>query len=88
MSRERAASAKPEFRKSVETVQLALAAHPGVKLRNADRGVFNGKCRAALAAFQRFSGFAADECNGLPNVRTLQLLSQSPYTLEKFDAQP
>lgn len=82
-----AASAKPEFRKSVEVVQLALAAHPGVRLQNADRGVFNGKTRAALAAFQRFSGMAADECNGEPNVRSLLLLSQSPYTPERFEVE-
>lgn len=82
-----AASAKPEFRKSVELVQLALAAHPSAKLQNADRGVFNGKTRAALAAFQRFSGMSAAECDGEPNVRSLQLLAQSPYTLESFSVE-
>ena len=84
-SRDKAASAKPEFRKSVETVQLALAAHPGVRLQNADRGVFNAKTRAALAAFQRFNGLPISECNGLPTVRTLELLTESPYTVERFD---
>lgn len=85
ITREKAASAKPEFRKSVETVQLALAAHPAVRLQNADRGVFNAKTRAALAAFQRFSGIPVTECNGKPTVFSLELLSQSPYTPERFD---
>lgn len=82
-----AASAKPEIRKSVELVQLALAAHPAAKLQNADRGVFNGKTRSALAAFQRFSGLPSAECDGEPNVRSLQLLSQSPYTPERFNVE-
>jgi hypothetical protein len=87
-SREKAASAKQEFRKSVETVQLALASHQGVRLQNADRGVFNSKTRAALAAFQRFSGLPSSECNGLPTVMTLELLAASPYTVERFDVSP
>ena len=87
ITRDKAASAKPEFRKSVETVQLALAAHPAVRLQNADRGVFNAKTRAALAAFQRFSGIPVAECNGKPTVSTLELLSQSPYTPERFDVE-
>lgn len=88
LTKDKAASAKPEFRKSVETVQLALAAHPSAKLQNADRGVFNGKTRAALAAFQRFSGLPITECNGKPTVRTLELLAESPYTVEHFSVEP
>lgn len=84
ITREKAASAKPEFRKSTELVQLALASHPACKLQNADRSVFNGKCRAALAAFQRFNGFTPEQCTGKPDVRTLQLLAESPYTVESF----
>lgn len=84
-SREKAASANPEFRKSVETVQLALAAHPASRLQNADRAVFNSKSRAALAAFQRFSGLPITECNGKPTVSTLELLASSPYIVERFD---
>lgn len=88
ITRDKAASAKPEFRKSVETVQLALAAHPAVRLQNADRGVFNAKTRAALAAFQRFSGIPVTECNGKPTVQTLDLLSSSPYTVQRFNVEP
>lgn len=84
LTRDKAASAKPEYRKSVETVQLALAAHPACKLQNADRGVFNAKTRAALAAFQRFSGIPVSECDGKPTAQTLELLAQSPYTVEGF----
>lgn len=68
-------TAKPEFRKSVETVQLALAAHPGVRLQNADRGVFDRQTRSAIAAFQRLQGFAPSECTGEPNIKTLQALA-------------
>lgn len=74
-------TAKPEFRKSVETVQIALAAHPGVRLQNADRGVFNGKTRAALAAFQRLNGFSPEDCNGDPNAKTLELLANGAYSV-------
>ena len=87
ITRDKAASAKPEFRKSVETVQLALASHPAVRLQNADRGVFNAKTRAALAAFQRFSGIPVTESNGKPTVRTLELLADSPYTVVKFSVE-
>lgn len=70
----KAQTAKPEFRKSVETVQLALAAHPGVQLQNADRGVFDRQTRSAIAAFQRLKGFPAAECTGEPNIKTLAAL--------------
>ena len=75
-----AASAKPEFRKSVELVQLALAEHPAVQLRNAERGVFNGQTRAALAAFQRYHGLA--NATGTLDLKTLEALSasQNPRT--------
>lgn len=81
------ASAKPEYRRSTELVQLALAEHPATKLRNATRYTFNGVTRSALASFQRFLGHPADECNGSPNVRTLEQLSLSPYTTVKFNVQ-
>jgi hypothetical protein len=74
-STKQAPTAKPEFRKSTELVQLALAAHPGVRLQNADRGVYNGKTQTAIALFQRLNGFPAAECSGLPTLRTLKLLS-------------
>ena len=70
----KAQTAKPEFRRSVETVQLALAAHPGVQLQNADRGVFDRQTRSAIAAFQRLQGFRPDECTGEPNIKTLAAL--------------
>lgn len=70
-------TAKPEFRKSVETVQLALAAHPGVQLQNVDRGIFDMKTRAALAAFQRLQGFPAEDCTGEIDVKSLVKLSES-----------
>lgn len=88
INRDKAASAKPEFRKSTELVQLALAAHPASRLQNADRGVFNAKTRAALAAFQRFNGLPVTECTGKPTVDTLDLLASSPYTVQRFDVEP
>ena len=87
-TREKAASAKPDFRKSTELVQLALASHPASRLQNADRGIFNAKTRSALAAFQRFSGLPVTECNGSPTVDTLALLNASPYTIAKFHVEP
>lgn len=79
-----AATAKPEFRKSTELVQVALANHPGIQLQNADRGIFNGKTRSALAAFQRLQGFPAAECTGDPNIRTLQLLAaEGAFTVQE-----
>ncbi|MGL4998167.1 MAG: hypothetical protein ACRC5T_04300 [Cetobacterium sp.] len=78
-SRAKSQAASAESRKSVELVQLALAAHPASQLQKADRGVFNAKTRAALAAFQRFSGFPSENCAGLPDVFTLQQLAASPY---------
>jgi len=86
-SRERTASAKPEYRLSTELVQLALSEHPATRLRNADRCVFNGLTRSALASFQRFCGHPSEECTGSPNVRTLEELSMSPYTSRKFNVQ-
>lgn len=75
-----AASAKPEHRKSVELVQVALAEHPAVQLRNAERGVFNGQTRSALAAFQRYHGMA--NATGALDLQTLEALaaSQVPQT--------
>lgn len=68
-------TAKPEFRKSVETVQLALANHPGIQLRNANRGVYDAQTRSALAAFQRLQGFPESECSGQANIKTLRALA-------------
>lgn len=81
-------TAKPEFRRSVELVQLALASHPGVQLQNADRGVFNSKTTAALAAFKRISGAAPAACNGEPNVESLAALAAQPSTVTKFHVEP
>lgn len=87
-SAKKVASAKPAYRLSTELVQLALAEHPACKLRNADRHVFNGVTRSALASFQRFNGFPSHECDGMPNPRTLEQLSMSPYTTRKFSVEP
>lgn len=87
-SAQKTASAKPDHRLSTEYVQLALAEHPASRLRNADRFTFNGVTRSALASFQRFLGHTPDECDGSPNVRTLEQLSISPYTTRKFNVQP
>jgi hypothetical protein len=87
-SAKKTASAKSAYRQSTELVQLALAEHPACKLRNADRFVFNGVTRSALASFQRFCGFPAYECDGSPNPRTLEQLSHSPYTTRKFSVEP
>lgn len=84
-SSQKASTARPEYRKSTELVQLALAEHPAARLNNADRYVFNGKVQAALAAFQRFIGLPSEDCNGLPDERTLEALAASPYTTNKFD---
>lgn len=72
-----AASAKPDIRKQVETVQLALAAHPAVQLRNANRGVYDAKTRSAAAAFQRFTGKRPEECTGWLTVEDLEQLSEN-----------
>lgn len=71
-----AATAKPEFRTSTELVQVALANHPAVRLQNANRGVFDAHMRSAIAAFQRAQGYRSEECNGIPNMRTLTDLSR------------
>lgn len=87
-SAKKTASAKSAYRHSTELVQLALAEHPACKLRNADRFVFNGVTRSALASFQRFNGHPSHECDGTPNPRTLEQLSMSPYTTRKFSVEP
>lgn len=74
---QQAASATADIRRAVEAVQLALAAHPAVRLQNADRAVFNLKSRSAYAAFQRHLGLSPEKCNGLPTVETLQELSNN-----------
>lgn len=73
VSSARAREAGPKIQKSVELVQLALANHPGVRLQNADRGVFNLKTRRALSAFQRFNGQINPD--GTPDVMTLRMLA-------------
>jgi hypothetical protein len=73
--RRAAASASPGVRKSVELVQVALGTHPAVMLNNADRGIFNPKTRAALAAFQRYIGYLNP--TGEPDLRTLQELADA-----------
>jgi hypothetical protein len=83
-SAKKTASAKGAYRLSTELVQLALSEHPACKLRNADRFVFNGLTRSALASFQRFNGDLSHECDGAPHPRTLEQLSNSPYTSRKF----
>lgn len=75
-SPQQAASARPELRRAVEAVQIALAAHPAVRLRDANRGVFDNKTRSAYAAFERFIGMRPEDCKGLPTVDTLELLSE------------
>ena len=73
--RRAASTASPGVRKSVELIQLALGAHPAVMLNNADRGIFNLKTRAALAAFQRYIGYLNP--TGEPDLRTLQELANA-----------
>jgi hypothetical protein len=75
-SAQQAASARPELRRAVEAVQIALAAHPAVRLRDANRGVFDLKTRRAYAAFERFIGMQPQDCIGTPTVQTLELLSE------------
>lgn len=76
-SAQQAASARPELRREVEAVQLALASHPFIKLRNANRGVYDAKTRSAAAAFQRFIGKRTDECTGWLTVEDLETLGNS-----------
>lgn len=71
--RKSAMTASPGVRKSVELIQIALGTHPAVMLNNADRGIFNPKTRAALAAFQRYIGYINP--TGEPDLRTLQELA-------------
>jgi len=77
-SSSRAATASAEHRRGVALVQTALASEVG--LREADRGVFNGKTQAALAAFQRSIGYV--DPDGTPDERSLQELArrQNPQT--------
>jgi hypothetical protein len=65
------ASAKPEIRRAVECVQIALAETVG--LTNADRAIFNPKTQSALAEFQRSIGVL--NATGTPDVRTLTVLA-------------
>jgi len=76
MTTQQASTAKPQYRKAVEAVQLALASHPGVNFRNADRGVFNLKSRSAFAAFQRFNGVNHSAADGVPDENSLSLLAE------------
>ena len=71
-----ASTAKPQYRKAVEAVQVALSSHPGVNFRNADRGVFNLKSRSAFATFQRFNGVHQDQADGVPTTESLRLLAE------------
>lgn len=73
---QQAASARPEIRRAVEAVQIALAAHPAVRLRDANRGVFDNKTRSAYAAFERFIGMRPEDCKGTPTVESLEALSE------------
>lgn len=75
MTASQASTAKPQLRKSVEAVQLALAAHPAVNFQNADRGVFNLKSQSAFASFQRSIGVPADKCDGVPTLEQLDRLA-------------
>lgn len=77
LTQQQAASAKPEIRRAVEAVQIALATHPAVKLRNATRGVYDSKTRSAAAAFQRFTGKRPEECTGMLSTEDLQLLADN-----------
>lgn len=76
-TQQQAASAKPDIRHQVEAVQLALASHPYIKLRNANRGVYDSKTRSAAAAFQRFNGKRPEDCNGWLTVEDLHNLSNN-----------
>jgi hypothetical protein len=80
----KSASADPTIRRSVELVQLALASHPNVRLENADRAVFNGKTRSALASFQRFLGLPPSLASGKPDAKSLLELANSPSTVHRF----
>ena len=75
MTANQASTAKPQLRKSVEAVQLALAAHPAVNFQNADRGVFNLKSQSAFASFQRSIGVPAERCDGVPTLEHLDRLA-------------
>ena len=66
------ASAKPEIRRAVECVQIALAQTVG--LTNADRYIFNPKTQSALAEFQRTLGML--NATGIPDVITLTALAK------------
>ena len=73
-----AASAGSKIRDNVALVQIALADHPAVQLKNADRGVFNLKTRRALSAFQRHMGRINPD--GSPDLETLRALAASQKT--------
>ena len=73
---QQSASARPELRKGIEAVQIALAAHPAVKLQNANRGVYDSKTRSAAAAFQRFLGKMPKDCTGMLTFEDLEELSK------------
>jgi hypothetical protein len=75
MNSQQAASAKPQHRKAVQEVQIALAAHSDIQLRNANRGVYDAKTRSAAAAFQRYIGRMPEACTGVLTVEDLQALS-------------
>lgn len=76
MTAQQASTAKPQHRKAVEAVQVALSSHPGVNFRNADRGVFNLKSRSAFATFQRFNGVHQEMADGVPTTEMLRLLAE------------
>ena len=75
MNSQQAASAKPQHRRAVQEVQVALAAHSAIQLRNANRGVYDAKTRSAAAAFQRYIGRMPEKCTGMLTVDDLQALS-------------
>jgi hypothetical protein len=75
------ASAKPEIRRAVECVQIALSETVG--LRNADRYIFNPKTQSALAEFQRTLG--ALNATGVPDVRTLTELAKRTHNFFRVE---
>lgn len=76
-ARTRGKGVKPEHREATVALQKALAAEPGVRLQQVERGVFDMKTRAALACFQRVHGVPPENCTGAPDVLTLNLLVQA-----------
>lgn len=69
-------TASPKLQAACTQVQLALAAHPAVRLQEASKGKLDLTTRRAVARFQRYMGFLGDDAGGQLDAITLERLTR------------